>query len=82
MFGERPGSPLPEPRAPGPVQPPAIRRSAWQFWLAVTMGMFVIWLISGASGGQWFLWTAIPPAFILLRHWTLGRGRERCHGRP
>jgi Domain of unknown function (DUF1707) len=72
--GDRP--PLPERRAGGTVQAPGVGRPpVWQFWLAVTLGMFVIWLISGASGGPWFLWTAIPLAFILLRRWTI-MGRE------
>ena len=51
----RPGEspPLPERRVPGKVQAPGVGHPAvWPFWLAVTMGMFVIWLISGASGGQ------------------------------
>lgn len=78
-------SPLPERRAAGTVQAPGVGRPAvWQFWLAFTLGMFVIWLISGASGGPWFLWAAIPLAFILLRRWTMGRerrSREHRQGR-
>jgi hypothetical protein len=81
-FNRLPGQPgdhppLPERRAPGTVQAPGAGRPAvWQFWLAFTLGMFVIWLISGASGGPWFLWAAIPLALILLRRWTMGRGRR------
>ena len=29
-------------------------------WLAISLCAFVIWLVSEASGGQWFLWAALP----------------------
>ena len=77
----RPGAnpPLPGRRAPGTVQPPVRRYpAAWQFWVGVTLGVFVIWLISGATGGPWFLWLAVPLGFILLRRWLLA-GERRIH---
>lgn len=81
-FGQlpgRPGSgpPLPEPRSPGTVQAPgASRPAAVRFWLTVTVVAFLIWLIGGASGGPWFLWAAVPLAFILLRRQAAGRDRR------
>jgi hypothetical protein len=74
-----PGEPLPGRRAAGTVQPTVRRYPAvWQFWLGVTLGVFVIWLISGATGGPWFLWLAVPLGFILLRRWLLA-GERRIH---
>jgi len=88
LPGQPGGSPLPARRAPGTVQAPggsypAVRR----FWLAVTIGVFVIWLISGASGGWWLVWAAVALAFILLRRRITGgggpgRGCEHHQGRP
>jgi hypothetical protein len=36
----------------------------------------VIWLITAASGGPWFLWVAIPLAFIMLRRWSMDMERS------
>jgi hypothetical protein len=72
-----PNTPLPGRRAPGTVQPPVGRYPAvWQFWVGVTLGIFVIWLISGATGGPWFLWLAVPLVFIMLRRWILAEERR------
>jgi len=65
--------PLPQRRAPGPPQIPAggsvpALRAAWPFWLAISLGVFVIWLLSGATGGPWFLWIALPLVFLMVRH--------------
>ncbi len=69
--------PLPERRSRGTVQPPVGRHVAlWQFWVGVTVGFFVIWLMSGATGGPWFLWLAIPLGFIVLRRWLLAEERR------
>lgn len=68
---------LPERRAAGTVQAPVGRNSAvWQFWVGISVGVFVIWLISGATGGLWFLWLAVPLLFIMLRRWMLARERR------
>lgn len=73
----RPGEPLPERRASGKVQPPAGRyRAIWPFWVGITLGVFVIWLTSGATGGPWFLWLAVPLVFIMLRRWLLAQERR------
>jgi hypothetical protein len=80
LPGQPGGNPLPGRRAPGTVQAPGGSYPAvWQFWLTVTIGVFVIWLLSGASGGLWLLWVAIALAFILLRRRITGGG---CRGRP
>lgn len=78
LAGQRAGNPpLPERRAPGMVQAHADSHPAvWQFWLGVTVATFVIWLISGASSGPWFLWVAVPLAFIMLRRWSIGVERR------
>jgi len=82
-LGQIPGQPgggnqrLPERRAAGTVQAPdGSNPAVWHFWLAVTIGVFVVWLISGASGGPWFLWAAIPLAIILLRRRAMDRERR------
>jgi Flp pilus assembly protein TadB len=68
---------LPGRHAPGTVQPPAGRHpDIGQFWVAVTISVFVIWLISGAAGGPWFLWLAIPLGYIMLRRWLLAEERR------
>lgn len=88
-LSPRPGpaggdAPLPLRRVPGTVQASDGRRAAVrQFWLAVTVTVLVIWLISGTAGGPWFFWLAVPLAFIMLRWWIQGgQRRERDHGSP
>jgi hypothetical protein len=73
LAGPRDGNvPPPERRAPATVQVPVTsHRAIWQFWLGVAIGFFVIWLISGAAGGPWFLWVAIPLVFIMARRWLM-----------
>lgn len=64
-------------RVPATVQLPVGRyHAAWQFWLGIAIGTFVIWLISGATGGPWFLWLAVPLVFIMLRRWFMGVERR------
>ena len=73
--------PLPGPRAHGTVQArdgnvPAF----WRFWLAVTVGVSVLWLVSGPTVGPWFFLAAIALAYVMLRHWRKGReGRIHDH---
>ena len=78
------GPPLPQRRAPGPVQASGEHSAVRQLWLAVGITAMVIWLISGATGGPWFLWLAVPLAFIVLRWWVPGGSRrdhdQRHHG--
>jgi Domain of unknown function (DUF1707) len=78
LAGQRTGNPpLPERRAPSMVQAhPDSHPAIWQFWLGAIVATFVIWLITGASGGPWFLWVAIPLAFIMLRRWLMGVERR------
>jgi hypothetical protein len=80
LMADLPGtdlSRLPRRRAPGQVQVPPggtvlARRSAWRFWLAVSVVAFAIWVLGGASGGPWFLWAAVPLALLMLRRWLAG----------
>lgn len=44
-------------------------RAVWRFWLAISVVAFVIWLLSAASGGPWFLWVAVPLGLVMLRRW-------------
>lgn len=69
---------LPERRVPGAVQPHGTSHPAtiWQFWLGFALATFVIWLLSGPTGGPWFLWVAIPLAFVMLRRWIMGEERR------
>ena len=76
-------APLPQQRAPGPVQAPGDRSAVRQFWQALAIITVAAWLISGATG-TWFLWLAVPLAFIVLRWRILGGSRRdlsrRHHG--
>jgi hypothetical protein len=69
---------LPERRVPGAVEPYGTSHIAtiWHFWLGFAIATFVIWLFSGVGGTPWFLWVAIPLAFIMLRRWILGAERR------
>jgi hypothetical protein len=63
------GPPLPEPRAPGPVQAAGGGHYViLPLWLAVTL---VIVLLSGAGSAPWFLWAAVVLAVITLRRRTV-----------
>ena len=92
-LGQRPGarlslpgggSPLPARRAPDPARVPWDRsaeawRAAWRFWLAISFGAFVIWLLSGGSGGPWFVWVALALGLVMLRRWAGARSRHGTH---
>jgi Flp pilus assembly protein TadB len=59
---------LPEPRPPGTIQARDGSLTAfWRVCLAVTIGVFVLWLVSGPGIGPWFLLAAIALAFVILR---------------
>jgi Domain of unknown function (DUF1707) len=89
-VGHSAASPPPTPqRPPGSIQAGQGRfspawRAAWGSWLALSLCVFVIWLISGASGGPWFLWVALPLGAILLGRWITGAPArsERRSARP
>ena len=81
--------PLTRRRLPGSIQAGTGRlspawRAAWGSWLAFSLFFFVIWLASGASGGPWFLWVALPLGAVLLGRWMTGAParRERRPARP
>ena len=83
------GPPLPEQRSDGPVQASGSRfspawRAAWGSWLGITLLFLVIWLVSGASGGLWFLWVPGIMGVLLLGRWISGAPahHERRPGRP
>ena len=72
--------PLPQRRAPGPVQAHMNHDAIVRFFVAVTIGVFVIWLLGGAGGGLWLLWAAVLLTALALRRWTTGgTRRDRCH---
>ena len=84
--GSAASPPLARPSPPASIQgrfSPAWR-AAWGSWLAVSLRVFAIWLISGASGGPWFLWVALPLGAILLGRWITGAPArsERRSARP
>jgi hypothetical protein len=56
-------------------------RAAWGSWLAVSVLVFAIWLVSGASGGLWFLWVVLPLGALLLGRWIMG-APARSERRP
>ncbi len=47
-------------------------RAAWGSWLAISLCALAIWLVSGASGGPWFLWVALPLGALMLGRWIMG----------
>ena len=47
-------------------------RAAWGSWLTISLCAFAIWVASGASGGLWFLWVALPLGALLLGRWVTG----------
>ena len=81
-------SPLPG-RPGGPVEAGHSRfspawRAAWGSWLGVSLLFFVIWLVSGASGGLWFVWVPAIMGVLLLGRWISGSPAPGGHrsGRP
>jgi len=57
-------------------------RAAWGSWLAISLFFFVIWLVSGASGGLWFLWVVLPLGALLLARWIMGAPAPGEHRSP
>ena len=85
----RHGPPVPGQRSGGPIEAGQGRftpawRAAWGSWLGITLLFFVIWLVSGASGGLWFLWVPGIMGVLLLGRWISGAPahHERGPGRP
>jgi len=81
--------PLPGQRSAGPVEASHGRfspawRAAWGSWLGISVLFFGIWLVSGASGGLWFLWVPALMGVLLLGRWISGAPahRDRRPGRP
>ena len=82
-LSPRPPSGWPARSGPGRLSP--AWRAAWGSWLAISLGTFVIWILSGASGGLWFLWVAVPLGALMLGRWVTGPpapgGQGRSRGR-
>jgi Domain of unknown function (DUF1707) len=59
-------------------------RAAWGSWLGISLVFFAIWLVSGASGGLWFLWVPALLGAVLLARWVTGAPArsERRSARP
>jgi Domain of unknown function (DUF1707) len=79
------GLPLPGQQSGGPVEASHSRfspawRAAWGSWLGVSLLFFVIWLVSGASGGLWFVWVPAIMGVLLLGRWISGSAAPREHG--
>ena len=77
LHGAGASPPVPEQRSDGSVQASGGRfspawRAAWGSWLGITLLFFVIWLVSGASGGLWFLWVPGIMGVLLLGRWISG----------
>jgi DUF1707 SHOCT-like domain len=69
--------------APGPGEQPLDElgpawRAIWRPWLVITVFFFVLWLVSGAAGGAWFVYLSLIAALVLLRRARrASRQRER-----
>ena len=79
------GPPLPGQRSGGPVEADQGRfspawRAAWGSWLGISLVFLVIWLVSGASGGLWFLWVPGLMGALLLGRWITGAPARGEHG--
>jgi len=81
--------PLPGQRSGGPIEASQGRfspawRAAWGSWLGISLVFLVIWLVSGASGGLWFLWVPALLGALLLGRWITGAPSrsERRSARP
>ncbi len=64
--------PLPEQHVPGPVQAPGVLPP----WFAITLGAYVILMMSGAVGGAWFVWVVVLLAYIMLRRRIMSAPRR------
>ena len=76
LLGRRSGGPIEARR--GRFSP--AWRAAWGSWLAISLVFFVIWLVSGASGGLWFLWVPALLGAVLLGRWIMGAPARSGHG--
>jgi len=82
-----PGDPVPAgPRASrsieaGPGRFSPAWRATWGSWLAISLLLCMIWLVSGASGGLWFLWVALALGALMLGRWVSGAPARQA-GRP
>ena len=89
LHGAGSSPPVPGQRSGGPIEPSGSRfspawRAAWGSWLGISLLFFVIWLVSGASGGLWFLWVPALMGVGLLGRWISGAPAHtgRGPGRP
>ncbi len=59
-------------------------QAAWGSWLGISLVFFAIWLVSGGSGGLWFLWVPALLGALLLGRWIMGAPAhsERRSARP
>ena len=59
-------------------------RAAWGSWLAISLFLFAVWLLSGTAGGLWFLWVVLPLGVLMLGRWMTGApapGKRRSAAR-
>ena len=66
-----------EPVEERPGEPSPVWRAVWRPWLVITAFFFVLWLVSGANGGPWFVFPALVAGTVLLLRWI--RGPECRH---
>ena len=78
-----PSASLRRPDANPPLARPGSRApaEAWRSWLAISIAVFMIWLLSGMAGAPWGLWVVVPLGALLLGRW-IARGRRRDGRHP
>jgi len=70
-FGQLPGASLrPSADRLPPARSSPAWRAAWGSWLSISLFVFVIWLIGGASVSLWFVWAAAAAGALMLGRWS------------
>lgn len=62
-----------------PVEFGAAWHAAWRPWLVISLFFFAIWLVSGATGGLWFVYPSLIAGAVLLLRRLRNPPQQRGH---